>query len=97
MRDANGEALDRYLGEQDSAGEWLELQAEVERRILEAKGNPENEFSAANVCEYSELMEIAEDIESKLASGKDRLGETQDFQEDSCFFEHVHGIQEERA
>ena len=85
MQNANYAAFDRRDRQHQAESDFSALQQEITDRILEGKDAPEqSEFVTENVCDVEELREIIE------------RGGDDDWQPDSCFWEHVHGVEDDR-
>lgn len=92
--DGNLAALDRYLDEIDRRDAWEEAQVEVDDAVLEAEGKEPTPKLVSWLCDAEEFAETLATVKAHRAANKS--GPAIDWDEDDCFFEHVHGVRDDR-
>ena len=88
--DGNMVALARYEREIDSYVEYEQLQTEIEDAILDAEDEPVTERSIAWLCGSEEFAEMVAKIKAHREATN--RGTAYDFDSESIFWEHVHGV-----
>lgn len=87
--DGNLAALDRHIAEQERRDSWDEAQMAVDDAILDREGKEPTEGQIEWLTEPEHFAELVAEIKAHREAGK--RGPAIDWQEDDCFFEHVHG------